>query len=271
MEQYITLEKAVGETPLSCLEAWRANHPQYAAVPLAYAGRLDPMASGKLLVLIGEECKRQTEYHDLDKAYEFSVLLGLRSDTLDVLGRIEPAARETQAEPASAATLTKITDQLTGEIELPYPQFSARTVKGKPLHTWTLEGRLDEIEIPTKRSVVYELTCTGRETKSRTELCAEARAKIDRIPTVSDPRKTLGADFRRVDVRADWERSKHDDTLPEQYTILHFSCVASSGTYMRSLGSEIAKGLGTVGLAWHIHRVAIGRFDPTSRSWSLQY
>jgi tRNA U55 pseudouridine synthase TruB len=40
-----------------------------------------PMASGKLLVLLGEECKHQENYHSLDKEYEFSVLLGIGSDT----------------------------------------------------------------------------------------------------------------------------------------------------------------------------------------------
>jgi len=92
MLQYITLEKAVGETPLGCLERWRAAHPEYSRTRLTYAGRLDPMASGTLLILIGDECTRQTEYHALDKHYEFSVLFGLTSDSLDILGRLSPSA-----------------------------------------------------------------------------------------------------------------------------------------------------------------------------------
>ncbi len=86
MKRYVVLEKFVGQTPLECAEAWRAEHPQYADVPLAYAGRLDPMASGKLLILIGEECKQQARYHGLDKRYEFQVLCGFSSDSGDVLG-----------------------------------------------------------------------------------------------------------------------------------------------------------------------------------------
>ena len=89
MKKYITLDKAVGETPLSCAEDYRAKHKELEGVAMAYAGRLDPMASGKLLILLGEECKNQTNYHGLDKEYEFSVLLGIGSDTHDVLGRLE--------------------------------------------------------------------------------------------------------------------------------------------------------------------------------------
>ena len=56
MKKFVTLEKAVGETPLSALERHRGEHPELLGIPMAYAGRLDPMASGKLLVLIGDEC-----------------------------------------------------------------------------------------------------------------------------------------------------------------------------------------------------------------------
>ena len=272
MEKYILLNKAVGETPLSCAEAYRATHPELAGVSMAYAGRLDPMASGTLLVLLGDECKNQTAYHGLDKEYEFSVLLGISSDSHDVLGRLtaDSAADLTHPLPRQ---LPKISDELTGSIELPYPHFSAKTVQGKPLHMWTLEGRLDEIEIPTKQSVVYSLQLDSIETKSRVAVCAEARTKIDSIPEVTEARKALGNDFRRVDVRQDWEAILNNDSLPEQYNIAHFTCAASSGTYMRTLAHLIGQRLtpATASLAWSIHRTKIGTFDPTSLTWTRQF
>jgi len=36
--------------------------------------------------------------------------------------------------------------------------------------------------------------------------------------------------------------------------------VVSSGTYIRSLAPEIARRVGTVGLAYSIHRTEIGRY-----------
>lgn len=86
MEPYVVLYKKVGQTPLHVLEAYKNEHPELANVPMAYAGRLDPMAEGKLLVLQGDECKVQEKYHSLDKEYEFEVLFGVSSDTADVLG-----------------------------------------------------------------------------------------------------------------------------------------------------------------------------------------
>lgn len=312
---YVVLDKAVGETPLSCAEAWRNEAGVAASVPLAYAGRLDPMASGKLLVLIGDECKNQINYHGLDKAYDFSVLIGIGSDTHDVLGRLkadydrlaEPssncglrpaigvmqfddapsdslvtkgpaqikmhspnprAKRAFLSAPALEEHLRKIAVDLKGDIELPYPHFSAKTVQGKPLHMWTLEDRLDEIEIPRKESTIYSLELIKLETKTRQQVCTEARAKIDTIPPVTDECKALGNDFRRAEVRADWERIKQDTSLPEEYTIAHFYCIASSGTYMRTLAHLIGQKLDTAALAWHIHRTDIGTYDPATQAWA---
>ena len=264
MKNYVVLDKKVGETPLSCAEAWRAEHPEYAGVPLAYAGRLDPMASGKLLVLIGDECKNQTNYHDLDKEYEFSILFGIESDSLDVLGRLKICNSHTTP---TKPEIEEVLSGFTGDITLPYPKFSAKTVQGKPLHMWTLEGKLNEIEIPTKDSIIYKLELNTIESISKEDLVTKALDKINSIPEVTDPRKALGNDFRRVDVRKDWQDISEDASLPETFSIAHLTCTASSGTYMRTLASEIAKKLHTCGLAWHIHRSQIGTFNPKTELW----
>lgn len=266
LPRYLTLEKAVGETPLQCVEAYRATHPELTGVPLAYAGRLDPMASGKLLILVGDECKRQTEYHALDKTYEFSVLLGISSDTGDVLGRL--ASDEVPREPTDEA-LHALASTLIGSITLPYPAYSSKTVNGKQLHQWALAEELDSITIPTKASTIYALTYYHTITIPRSELCHQARIKIDSLPLVTEANKLLGRDFRRADIRSDWEHVAHDQTLPETYRIAHFSCTASSGTYMRTLAALIAERLGTQGLAWHIHRTQIGRYH--GGIWSILY
>lgn len=269
MEKYIVLEKKVGETPLSCAEAYRSEHPELEGVPMAYAGRLDPMASGKLLILLGDECKQQEQYHGLDKEYEFSVLLGIQSDTQDVLGRLStclPTSSENIAEEISQTVKS-----LIGHIQLPYPHYSSKTVHGKALHTWTLEGRLNEIDIPTNKSQIHELELIKIEEKPRVEVANEARIKIDTIPPVTDLRKAIGNDFRRVDVRSDWENIKSHDSLPHEYTIAYFRCIASSGTYMRSLAEAISQKLDTCGLAWHIHRTTIGHYDLSKKDWVSKF
>lgn len=264
------IAKKVGETPLAAVERFRIAQPASQDIPIAYAGRLDPMASGTLLLLLGDECKKQSAYHDLDKTYEFSVLFGVGSDTGDVLGRLEhrspPQVTTTQLRTACRA--------LRGPIALPYPHFSSKTVQGKPLHTWTLEGRLDEIEIPIRRSTVYDLRPLGDlQEYTGVELYERACARIAQLPTVTAPRKALGEDFRRADVLSDWAAFR-DTHGTDRYTVAQFTCTASSGTYMRSLAEEIASACNTIGLAHHIHRTTIGHFRSLYGRfgyWTTQY
>lgn len=256
MQGFLVLEKKIGQTPLDVLKEYKIAHPEYQHIPMAYAGRLDPMASGLLLVLVGDECKRQERYHTLDKEYEFEVLFGVTSDTADVLGLLEWQ----DAPQLGEAQLRRVARSLEGTVTLPYPHFSSRTVKGKPLHTWTLEGRLDEIEIPMRTSTVYKLNCTELRTISKDALIRTASEKIESIPTVTEERKAFGADFRRHDVRASWAAFADDVTAPNIYQIATFTCTASSGTYMRTLAEVIAKELGAIGLAFSIHRTKIGRY-----------
>ena len=278
MKKFVTLEKAVGETPLAALEKYRSEHPELANTksarnfwmqmsllqalrrkshmwlygdkpnvpkerevhqkypPMAYAGRLDPMASGKLLVLIGDECKRQKSYHALDKEYEFSVLLGVSSDTGDVLGRLSAT---TQAPQCNLATLEGSIEELQGEITLPYPHFSAKTVAGKPLHVWTLENRLDEITIPTYCATIHRLTLTRSEEKTGAEVADEALLKIATIPPVTEQSKALGQDFRRKDVRTDWREFKDRHRRPTPFSTSP-ALVHQGSTCARSL-NELQK------------------------------
>lgn len=265
MQKYVVLNKPVGQTPLECVEHWRERQPPvFKDVPLAYAGRLDPMASGKLLVLIGDECKHQERYHGLDKQYEFSVLFGVSTDTQDVLGRIQKIdSKESEGlNPLLSKTKIEVVGQeLVGSVTLPYPHFSSKTVRGKPLHVWTLEGRLNEITIPTKTSTIYKLRCTDVTTKSGSTIYQEVLRKIEAVTPVTDVKKALGNDFRRVDVRNDWQQffNTHQDNT---FTIATFTCIASSGTYMRTLAETIARDCHTVGLAYSIHRSVIGRYWP---------
>ena len=257
MKPYVLINKEVGETPLQSAEKLRQQYSLSDNVPLAYAGRLDPMASGQLLVLIGNECKRQSNYHSLDKEYKFSVLFGIKSDTGDVLGLVET----TPVLPVTKHQLNTVAKNLIGEVELPYPHFSSKTVQGKPLHVWTLEGRINEIEIPTKLSSIYKLHCENIETIYTADLLKNVRAKIETIPPVTDPRKALGNDFRRPDVREAWTQIENT-TTETSYTIAHFTCIASSGTYMRTLAEVIGRECGQGGLAYSIHRTIIGKYQP---------
>jgi tRNA pseudouridine(55) synthase len=259
LPRYGTIMKAVGETPLIALERFRNIHRISSTIPLAYAGRLDPMASGLLLILIGDECKIQEKYHAFDKEYQVEILLGASSDSGDVLGIITSGI----VRHPTVTEVEQVLDATIGTVTLPYPHFSAKTVLGKPLHTWTLEGKLDTITIPKKTSKIYALKLLRVHTLTKSEILNTVRTKVETIPVVTEERKALGANFRRSHVHASW--NQFEKRGPDSCTLITLTCIASSGTYMRSLAEFIGSTLKTSGLAYSIHRTRIGTYVPVTR------
>jgi tRNA pseudouridine(55) synthase len=263
LPRYATIQKKVGETPLVATEQLRTKLHIPKDVPLAYAGRLDPMASGTLLILIGDECKKQKNYHAFDKEYVVEMLIGVGSDTGDVLGLLTESTQAT----VDACGIRMVLESLLGKIALPYPHFSSKTVAGKPLHTWTLEGKINEIVIPVKESRIFKLAFNSLQTITKETIVKNVREKIETIPEVTAHSKKLGEDFRREKVRASWDIFLKTGT--PTYKILTFTCTASSGTYMRSLVEKIASELGTKGLAYSIHRTKIGTYRALTKNFGF--
>lgn len=251
MPPYVVIEKRVGETPLQALEAYRTMHPELLGVPMTYAGRLDPMASGKLLILLGEECKHKDAYTKLDKEYEFEVLLGLQSDTGDVLGL---AAACSTPESITVETVHAVSKALRGSHKLPYPLYSSKTVAGKPLFQHAHENNVVDLPISTMR--VYSLQCIG-EMRVSTQTLLEAIEQKIHLLQAERNNEHVGSDFRKGAILDRWKELLSN--VGGEYRILCFRAAVGPGTYIRTLGSKIAEELGTCGLAYSIHRTKIGK------------
>ncbi len=248
MKRYVQLQKEIGQTPLQAITAWKAQHPRYTDVPASYAGRLDPMASGILLVLLGEECKRQNEYTKLDKEYDIEVLLDVGSDTGDILGIVSGSTHETYV---SKQALSAVLRKELGTHTRSYPAYSSKTVDGKPLFLYALEGKLNTITLPMHDETIRSIKSRGSYALSSEELHARITSLLALAPISDEPSKALGADFRIHAVRNSWTTA----LLTERsYTVLKLRVRCGSGTYMRSLAGRIGAALSTSALALSIHR-----------------
>ncbi len=222
------------------------------------------MASGALLVLVGEECKRQREYTKLDKEYVMEVLLGARTDTGDILGipELSPSLPNLSLLPAALR-------KERGTHTRTYPQFSSKTVQGKPLFMYALEGTLDAITIPSHEETIYRIEhCATRAVTAR-DLHAEIEGILSITPTSDEPSKALGADFRIGTIRPRWQEllMASDRT----FTVLTLRVTCASGTYMRSLAERIGEQLGTYGSALSIRRTRIGRYARFLGLWTRTF
>ncbi len=275
----LELYKNEGETPLECLERFRSGNPEYTDAPLSYVGRLDPMAEGILLVVVDEENKQREKYLCLDKVYEVVVLLGIETDTGDVLGICHPhesrdpknsvmhtlrmlyfslpfvrknkaSLRVKHSKPSVDLNsyrdqIIKTLNSLVGTLTQPYPDYSSKTVNGKPLFQWAREGRLEEIEIPTKTSTIYSIELLDISEIKTADLVNQAIWRIGKVK----------GDFRQDKIKESWKTllNGHEEKFP----LISIRVACSSGTYMRTLAEEIGKMQGTVGFAWKIKRTKI--------------
>lgn len=253
---YIVLHKKRGQTPLAAIDVWKTAHPEYADVRACYAGRLDPMAEGRLLVLLGDECKKLKRYTKFDKEYVIEVLLDLATDTGDVLGL--PVYGGEQTRPNRSAVLSTLRT-VTGTHLVPYPGFSSKTVNGKPLFLYALEGTLDTIHIPEHDETVHSIVLESIESWEQTEVADYIENALMVVPRSEEESKRLGDDFRQDLIRAGW-RTLFEHIPEREFAVLRLRIACASGTYMRTLAQRIGTELGTAALALSINRTKIGRY-----------
>ena len=58
MKKILSVYKPLYLTPYQLIQQLKKNYPEYANEKIGYAGRLDPLAHGVLLLMIGEENKK---------------------------------------------------------------------------------------------------------------------------------------------------------------------------------------------------------------------
>lgn len=121
-------------------------------IPIGHAGTLDPLASGVLLVLLGEATKVSRFLLDLPKEYVAGVLFGRETDTDDITGK---TLAEGPVTGLTAQLVQSTLERFTGEIEQIPPTFSALKQDGQPLYRLARKGL--EVHPKSRRVTVHEL------------------------------------------------------------------------------------------------------------------
>jgi tRNA pseudouridine55 synthase len=111
---------------------------------VGHSGTLDPLATGLMVLLIGEATKLSAYVTEGDKSYEVGVKFGVSTDTLDITGQVTAEKQVTQSHPE----IVSAGEALAGEFHLDIPMFSAKKIDGKKLYEYAREG--EKIEVPKK-------------------------------------------------------------------------------------------------------------------------
>ncbi len=104
---------------------------------VGHAGTLDPLATGILIVLVGQSTKLFGRFVNMDKAYEAVLRLGMTTDSADINGKVTRTASYAHV---GREQIEKIFKDMTGEIEQVPPMYSAVKIQGQRLYKLARKG-----------------------------------------------------------------------------------------------------------------------------------
>lgn len=168
-----------------------------------HAGTLDPLASGVLVVAVGQATRLIEYVQRMPKRYAGTFLLGRHSPTEDTQGDVELLSDPPIPERAQ---IEAVAEGFVGQIEQRPPAFSALKVGGRRAYDLARAGQT--VDLAPRPVTIYRLRVTGY-----------------------------------------------------AYPELKLEIECSGGTYVRSLGRDIAHCLGTAAVMSGLVRRAVGSFE----------
>lgn len=169
---------------------------------VGHAGTLDPMATGVLVVAVGEATKLVRWLTADDKRYRATIALGAQTDTLDADGEVVERA---PADGVDRETARAAAEGFVGTYLQRPPIYSAIKVDGERLHARARRG--ESVEVPEREVTVRSL-------------------------------EILAASDEAIELEVE----------------------SAKGFYVRSLGRDLARALGTRGHLTALRRTRSGAF-----------
>ncbi len=224
---------------------------------VGHAGTLDPMATGLLVVLLGQATKISDYLLNKNKAYQLQAKLGVLTDTLDADGTI---TKEKSIEGLTEAQIKEAVFKLQGPQLFRVPAFSAVKRDGEALYK---KARAGEVVIrPLKEMnffnfenysysepvVSLEFSCSkGSYVRSWAEMLGEelndvgshlvGLRRIVSAPFKSESSIALEAFEKEIKSNPDYFYKKSDSFIPLEHCLENIKTVTISGGDERLLSN----------------------------------
>ncbi len=148
MRGIVIMDKPEGVTSFKALGLIKKA---YGTKRVGHTGTLDPDATGVLPVLVGNATRAAEMIVATDKEYVTKICLGVKTDTLDMSGKII----EERPVNVTHEDIQKAVNSFVGDIEQIPPMYSAISIDGQRLHQLARQGI--EVERKPRPVTVYEI------------------------------------------------------------------------------------------------------------------
>ena len=177
---------------------------------VGHTGTLDPLATGVLVIAIGDALKLVDHITSLDKEYIAKVKLGVKTDTLDITGTV----LEEREINITNEDIDKVLSSFPHDYDMEVPLYSAVKVNGKKLYEYARNNI--PVDLPHHKVKIYSLErITPIEDNSFYIKCHVSKGTYIRS-LINDICKNLGT----IGVMEELNRTKQGKYLIEDsYTI----------------------------------------------------
>jgi len=206
---------------------------------VGHAGTLDPLATGLLVICVGQFTKRIDEFQGMPKEYTGTITFGATRPSFD----LEKAVDATYpTEHLTDALLEAARHQFIGDILQVPPVFSAVKVDGRRLYKNARTGQ--EVELPHRSVQISTFELGPRRSVPPPEHTEPFVASKKGAPIMLHPDYAAG-------VQCD------------------FRVVCSKGTYIRSLAHDLGQAVDSGAYLSSLRRTATGGFS-VKDAWTME-
>lgn len=228
-------------------------------IKIGHGGTLDPLANGVLVIGVGSGTKKLQYYlGECDKTYETKALLGISTTTGDSEGEI---ITKNKIDHITKEMISDTAQKFVGDLKQTPPIFSALKMNGKPLYDYAREGKPLPMPIKHRDVKVHGIVVEDKDSLSKEHDFKKLESKLDENgnpkehelannPTLNDSPLFFSNQYlekaKAENLPTNVNKAaviESEDEHPAKLPLMHFVADVSSGTYIRSLVSDIGRAL----------------------------
>lgn len=211
-------------------------HKKLLSSKSCYIGRLDPMARGNMLFLENKDCSLMNTFIGTRKSYEFEIILGLSTDTDDILGILNNKDLNYEVESIISKVDMEIKNSITIKNQKFHRYSSYMLRKGEkrlPLWEWNKLNQLNEADIPSKEVSIEAMSIIDHKIYTLKELLEDFIGRISLLKNKHN--------FRQNEITQQWKNliDLYSDKISIQS--IKVKCNVSSGFYIRELANSLKR------------------------------